>query len=82
MSKEELYSRYRVSLRGILRAKKKIKRQVENNLDDLDFCSYRNYRIELLNVIASNLRLLLSEVDGRYTNKQQKLNPVFYRWDM
>lgn len=82
MSKKEIYSRYRISLRGILRERKKLTNQVKYRKDDLDFCASRNYRIELLNVIASNLRLLLSEVDGRYVYKNHKLNPLFYRWDL
>ncbi len=82
VTNNDLYERYRISLRGVLRERKKLTNQVKYRKDDLDFCASRNYRIELLNVIASNLRLVLCEVDGRYVYKNHKLNPLFYRWDL
>lgn len=61
----ELIERYKLSLKGMKKTKRKLKQRVSRNKES-EFSPQNEYRIELLNVIEGYMRAVIKSSDKRF----------------
>ncbi len=71
---DETLNRYRDPIKGIRRLKNRIRCKIRNTME---FSPYRvtlEYRLELLNVIQSDIKRICAQIDKRHANYANHLN--------